>query len=217
MYIDLFKLGIQLEEIKTIRQKVIEFMKDKSLVRPKDLVEEGLPRDYLYQMMQDGDVIKVDRGLYRLVDNDINITQWHSFVEVQKRVPKGVICLLSALVFHRFTTQNPHQIWLSIDHKARQSKFDYPPVRFIRMSGASMNEFIENHRYEGAVLRIYSAAKTVADCFKFRNQVGLDVAIEALKEGWQSRKFSMDELMSCARVCRVSKVIQPYAETIVYS
>lgn len=203
--------------MKTKRQQVIDYMQQKGVVRPRDLQAEGLPRDYLYQMMKEGLVIKEGRGLYRLADDENDITEWNSFVELQRRVPSGVFCLLSALVFHQFTTQNPHKLWLAIGHKAWQPDVDYPPVKFIRMSGTALDEFIEVHQIEGVGVRVYSAAKTVADCFKFRNQVGLDVAIEALKEGWRLNKFSMDELMACAKVCRVANVIQPYAESIVHT
>jgi len=136
---------------------------------------------------------------------------------VQRRVPNGVFCLLSALVFHQFTTQNPHELWIAIPNKAWRPQVDYPPVRYITMSGEALDNGIETHCIDGVDIRVYSAAKTVADCFKFRNRVGLDVAIEALKEGWRHKKFTIDELMRFAEICRVTKVIQPYAETIVHS
>ena len=202
----------------TKRQQVIDFMHKQSIVRPKDLVTMGLPKDYLYQLAEKGLVVKLGRGLYQLPNSEtINITEWTSYVEVQHRVPKGVFCLLSALVFHNFTTQNPHDLWIAIANKAWRPDIEYPPVRYISMSGAALDECIETHLIEGVELRVYSAAKTVADCFKFRNKVGLDVAIEALKEGWYHRKFTMDELTHCAAICRVSKVIQPYTESIVHS
>jgi predicted transcriptional regulator of viral defense system len=204
--------------MKTKQQQVIDYMKERVIVRPKDIVAEGLPKDYLYQLAKKGLVVKVRRGQYQLTNSKLNeITEWTSFVEVQRRVPKGVFCLLSALVFHNFTTQNPHDLWIAIANKAWSPNFDYPPVRYIRMSGPALDKYIETHLIEGTELRVYSAAKTVADCFKFRNQIGLDVAIESLKEGWNKRKFSMDELMECAITCRVQKVIQPYAETIAHS
>jgi predicted transcriptional regulator of viral defense system len=193
-------------------------MQERTIVRPKDLVAEGLPRDYLYQLAKKGLVVKIGRGQYQLPNCKINeITEWTSYVELQRRVPKGVFCLLSALVFHNFTTQNPHDLWIAIANKAWSPEIDYPPMRYIRMSGPALNECIETHLIEGIELRVYSAAKTVADCFKFRSQVGLDVAIEALKEGWRMRKFSIDDLMYAAKICRVSKVILPYAESIVHS
>ena len=196
-------------------QQVIAFMHQQTVVRPKDLVEAGLPKDYLYQLAKDGVVEKLGRGLYQLPNSEI--TEWSSYIEVQSRVPKGVFCLLSALVFYNIGTQNPHKLWMAISNKAWRPEFDYPPVRYITMSGVALDQCIETHRIEGVDIRVYSAAKTVADCFKFRNQVGLDVALEALKEGWRENKFTMDELMDCAEICRVRKIIQPYVESIVHS
>ncbi|OUS09082.1 transcriptional regulator [Gammaproteobacteria bacterium 42_54_T18] len=197
------------------RQQLIDFMRKQALVRPQDVVAAGLPRDYLYRLVKEGVVEKRGRGLYQLPDSDIS--EWTSYVEVQRRVPNGVFCLLSALVFHQFTTQNPHELWVAIPSKAWRPQVDYPPIRYITMSGAALENGVETHCIEGVDIRVYSAAKTVADCFKFRNKVGLDVAIEALKEGWRHKKFTIDELMRCAEICRVTKVIQPYAETIVHS
>lgn len=199
----------------TKRQQVIDFMHKQTVVRPKDLAIAGLPKDYLYQLAKDGVVERLARGLYQLPNSDI--TEWTSYVEVQSRVPKGVFCLLSALTFHNIGTQNPHKLWIAIPNKAWRPKIDYPPVRYITMSGVALDRCIETYQVEGVSIRIYSAAKTVADCFKFRNQVGLDVAIEALKEGWRDNKFTMDELTNCAEICRVSKIIQPYAESIVHT
>lgn len=199
----------------TKRQQVINFMNKQSVVRPKDLVDAGLPKDYLHQLASEGVIEKLGRGLYRLPERDIS--QWANWMEAQRRVAKGVFCLMSALVFHRFTTQNPHELWIAIPNKAWRPEIDYPPVRYITMSGAALDEGVEKHNIEGVNLQVYSAAKTVADCFKFRRHVGIDVAIEALKEGWHERKFTMDELMHFAEICRVKKVIQPYAETIVHS
>jgi len=197
------------------RQQVIDFIREQTLVRPQDVVAAGLPRGYLYQLLKEGLVEKRGRGLYQLPDSDIN--EWTSYVEVQRRVPNGVFCLLSALVFHQFTTQNPHELWIAIPNKAWRPQVDYPPIRYITMSGEALDNGIETHCIDGVDIRVYSAAKTVADCFKFRNRVGLDVAIEALKEGWRHKKFTIDELMRYEEICRVTKVIQPYAETIVHS
>lgn len=197
------------------REQVLELLHQQTLVQPKDVAATGLPKDYLYQLAQEGLVKKVGRGLYQLPDADIS--EWNGYVETQRRVPKGVFCLLSALVFHNLTTQNPHEHWVAIANKAWRPKLDYPPIRYISMSEASLHEAIETHRIEGTDIRVYSAAKTVVDCFKYRNRVGLDVAIEALKEGWRERKFTMDELWHCAQVCRVANLIRPYAESVAHN
>jgi predicted transcriptional regulator of viral defense system len=199
----------------TKRQQVIEFIEQNGIVRPKDLVAVGLPKDYLYQLASGGVVEKVGRGLYRPPDREI--TEWSNWVQTQRRIPKAVFCLMSALVFHQFTTQNPFELWIAIPNKAWRPDVDYPPLRYITMSGAALEQGIEQHCIEGIEIKVYSAAKTVADCFKFRHQLGLDVTIEALKEGWRKKKFSMDELMHFAEVCRVRKIIQPYAESIAHS
>lgn len=197
------------------REQVLELMRQQTLIQPKDVAAAGLPRDYLHQLAQEGLINKVGRGLYQLPDADIS--EWNGYVETQRRVPKGVFCLLSALVFHNLTTQNPHEHWVAIANNAWRPKLDYPPVRYISMSGASLHEAIEIHRIEGTDIQVYSAAKTVVDCFKYRNRVGLDVAIEALKEGWQARKFTVDELWRCAQLCRVANVMRPYAESVVHN
>ncbi|MES2674521.1 MAG: type IV toxin-antitoxin system AbiEi family antitoxin domain-containing protein [Pseudomonadota bacterium] len=197
------------------REQVLELMRKKTLMQPKDVVAAGLPREYLYQMAHEGLINKVGRGLYQLPNADIS--EWNGYVEAQRRVPNGVFCLLSALVFHNLTTQSPHEHWVAIANNAWRPKLNYPPIRYISMSGTSLHEAIEIHRVEGADIRVYSAAKTVADCFKYRNRIGLDVAIEALKDGWQARKFTMDELWHCAQVCRVANVIRPYAESVAHN
>jgi predicted transcriptional regulator of viral defense system len=136
-------------------------------------------------------------------------------VEVSKRIPAGVICLLSALEFHGLTTQMPARVWIAIDPKAWRPRTGHLPVRIVRFSGPALTEGVESYDLERARVRVYSVAKTVADCFKYRNKVGLDVALEALREGWRERRFTMDELWRYARICRVANVIQPYAEAIV--
>ncbi len=197
------------------RQAVLDYLGEHSIVRPKDLVQAGLPKHYLGMFVQEGKVIRIGRGLYQLSEQ--NISEWHSYLEVQRQVPNGVFCLLSALVFHNFTTQNPHDLWIAIDRKAWQPKVSYPPVRYCTMSGDALNERVETHKVDGVELKVFSAAKTVADCFKYRNKIGLDIAIEALKEGWRCKKFTMSELMACAKFCRVENIIRPYAESLAHS
>jgi predicted transcriptional regulator of viral defense system len=200
--------------VKIKQKNVLKFIRAHAVVRPKDLVALGLPRAALYQLEQDKMVRRIGRGLYQLTEQK-NISQWQSLLEVQKLVPKGVICLQSALVFHEIGTQNPHDVWLALEEKAWQPKIEYPVMRFIRMSGLAFTEGIEIHKINGVELKVFSVAKTVVDCFKFRNKVGLDVAMEALKEGWRSKKFTIDELNHFAEICRVHKVIRPYVEAII--
>jgi len=183
------------------------------VVRARDIIKAGLHPEYLRRLCKSGRLIRTGRGLYVLADGDF--TEHHSLAEACMRVPRGIICLLSALSYHEIGTQNPHQIWMAIDRDMRKPAVDYPPVRIFRFSGPSLNEGIEEKKIEGVPVRVYNPAKTVADCFKYRNKVGIDVAIEALKECWRSRRCSIDELVYYAGICRVRNIIQPYMEAIV--
>jgi predicted transcriptional regulator of viral defense system len=142
------------------------------------------------------------------------VTERHSYAEVAKRVPGAVICLVSALTFHEITTQSPASVWVALSKGARTPATASPSLRIVRLSGPSLTEGIENHQVEGVPVRVYSAAKTVADCFKFRNKIGLDVAIEALKDSLRQKKANVNEIYRYAKVCRVSNVIRPYMETL---
>jgi predicted transcriptional regulator of viral defense system len=154
----------------------------------------------------------VSRGLYSLPDPDV--TEHRSTVEVSKKVPKGVVCLLSALRFHALTTQNPHQVWIAIGEKARRPKLEYPPLRVMRFSEATLKAGVNTHVVEGVRIRVFSPAKTVADCFKYRNKIGLDVALEALREVWRERRATSQELWKYAEICRVANVMRPYLESL---
>ena len=143
-----------------------------------------------------------------------DITINHSLTEVARRVPNGVICLLSALQFHNIGTQLPHEVWLAIPPKARRPKGLPVKIHIVHFSGAAFTEGSKEHAIENVQVRIYHPAKTVADCFKYRNKVGLDVALEALRECWRGRKATMDEICKYAKVCRVGNVMRPYLESL---
>lgn len=197
----------------TKKQQVIDYVRQHSLVRPNELEALGLPRVYLYQLAKEGVIDHVGHGLYQWPDTQVD--NHAALSEAAKKVPKGVICLLSALSFHEFTTENPFEVWMALERKSWRPRVDYPPVRFVFMSGEAMEEGIDVHRLNGVDVRIFNPAKTVADCFKYRNKIGLDVALAALKEGWNSRRFTIDELMHYAEICRVKNVIRPYMEALV--
>lgn len=197
----------------TRRQQVINLVQALSVIRPKDLTDRGLPKDYLYMLAQEGVIERTGRGLYQWPDKDLGRHQ--SLAAISKLAPKGVVTLLSALNFHDMTTQNPHQIWLAIDRKSWRPEIAYPPVRFVTMSAETLRAGVETHSIDGVPVNVFSPAKTVVDCFKYRNKVGLDVALEALREGWRARKFTLDELLRYAEICRVKKVMQPYLESLV--
>ena len=195
------------------RQQVIDLVQALPIVRPKDLKKYGLPKDYLYILAREGLIERIGRGLYQWPDKDLG--RYQTLTEACKLVPKAVVTLLSALNYHNITTQNPHQIWLAIDRKSWRPEISYPPVRFVTMSGKALHEGVETHSLDGVLIKVFNPAKTVVDCFKYRNKVGLDVALEALREGWAARKFTMDELLHYAEICRVKKIMQPYIESLV--
>jgi len=186
---------------------------EKGILRARDLDAHDIPREYLRRLTERGDLVRLGRGLYQRADHDV--TAQHSLAEAAKRVPKGVICLLSALRVHGLTTQNPFDVWMAIGHKDREPMVDYLSLRVVRMSGAARTEGVEDHEIEGVSVPVYGPAKTVADCFKFRTTVGTDVAIEALRDFHRKRAGTMDELWHYADICRVRTVIKPYMEAIV--
>jgi len=192
--------------------RIITLARRRGVLRFNDVTGAGIHPEYVRRMVADGWLLRDGRGLYRLPDADV--TEHHSLVEAARRVPGGVVCLLSALSFHQIGTQLPHQVWLAIDVKARRPRVDHPPLRIVRFSGAALLSGIEQHSIEGVGVRVYSAAKTIADCFKYRNKIGLDIALEALHEGWRERRFTMEEIQAYANVCRVANVMRPYMESL---
>lgn len=200
------------QDSQTKRDRLLSVAKRRGAIRPKELEELGIARTYLERLCREGELKKVARGLYVL--SDAQPTENRSLAEVSIKVPAGVVCLLSALRFHDLTTQAPYEVWLALDRKARKPRIDELPVRIVRFSGDALNEGIEEHNVEGVNVRIYCPAKTVADCFKYRNKIGLDVAIEALRDCRRHMKCSADDLWRYARICRVWKVLQPYMEAL---
>ena len=142
------------------------------------------------------------------------MSEHHSLAQATVRVPKGVVCLVSALVFHELTTQSPDEVWLAIDRKVRHPADGFPPLRVVRFGGEALTAGTAVHPIDGRAVRITTPAKTVADCFKYRNKIGISVAVEALREGWAKRRFTIDDLEAMARVCRVHNVIRPYLEAL---
>lgn len=180
--------------------------------RPRDMVMAGYSREYLRRLVSQGDVLQLGRGLY--ASSGFDGDQNQSLVEAAKRVPRGVVCLVSALQFHGIGTQSPHQVWLSLPRGSNRPRDARLPLRFVRFSGSAYTFGIEEHSLTGGTIQVYSPAKTVADCFKYRKKYGLDVAVEALREGWRAKKFTMQDLAAAAAVCRVSRVMQPYLEML---
>jgi len=198
---------------KTNINKLVGLIKKKGIIRAKELTPLGIPRYCLRQLMEKGELQRISRGVYAAADS--LPTSHRTLAEVSKRVPGGVICLLSALRFHDLTTQLPSQVWLAMDRKAWYPKEPGLPLRIVRFSGKALTEGIEDHAIENVSVRIYNVAKTVADCFKYRHKIGLDVAIEALRDALRKRKCTVDELWHYARICRVTNVMRPYLEATV--
>jgi len=196
-------------------EQAIELVHSRGVVSPRDFEERNIPSAYLQRLEQQGIVMRSSRGVYNCIEGEI--TENHSKVEVCKRVPAGVICLLSALSFHNLTTQDPWQVWLAIENKAHRPKIDFPPTRLIYMSGEAFTDGIEEHQIEGVTVRVFNIAKTVADCFKFRHKVGRDVAIEALKDYLNKQRGSRSELYHYSKTCRVYNVMRPYLDALSFS
>lgn len=191
-------------------QRILEIVEQQGVLRPRDLDAHGIPRIYLSRLRERGLLQRVGRGLYILPNADVS--EHHTLAEACKRVPHGVVCLLSALRFHGLTTQSPSEVWLAIGNKAWRPRVDYPPLRFVRFSVRTLEAGVEEHSIEGVLVRVYNPAKTVADCFKFRNKIGLDVALEALRDCRRQRTCTNDELWHYAKICRVTNVMRPYME-----
>lgn len=197
--------------MKTIRDKVLQVARKKSLFRASEVRGAVDPRSTLRRMVAEGELIRVGRGLYGIPDADLS--GYHSLAEATKRYPGGIICLVSALFFHEIGTQMPYETWMMRQDRKVPPSGDFP-IRFVYSVGAAFSYGVEKHKIEGVEVRITSPSRTVADCFKYRNKIGLDVGIEALREGWRQKRFTMDELWKSARVCRVQSVIQPYVEML---
>lgn len=193
-------------------EKVIELARRQGVIRPKDLEPHGVARSYLQRLCEREVLVRTGRGLYVLADAELS--EHHSLVEAAKRVPHGVVCLLSALRFHDIGTQAPFEVWLAVERGAGAPRTKRPPLRVLRFSGNAFSEGVEEHTIEGVSVKIYGPAKTVADCFKYRNKIGVDVALEALKGSLRDRKATVDELWKFAKICRVANVMRPYMEAV---
>jgi len=194
------------------RDRVLQVIGQIGLARPRELEARGISRAQLYRLVREGLVSRQGRGIY--VTAGHAPTAEHTLAQVAKRVPGGVLCLLTALRFHGLTTQAPHEVWIALPEKARRPRLDYPRLRVARFSGAALTIGIETHQLEGVHVRVYSAAKTVADCFKYRNKVGIDVAVEALRDFSRRYRGGATDLARFARICRVARVMQPYLDAI---
>ena len=199
-------------DMDTTAERLINLARSQGLIRPCDLAPLGIPRVSLTRAVRRGQLERVGRGLYGVPGREVSAHG--SLAEVARRVPKGVVCLLSALRFHDLTTQAPFEVWLAIENKSLAPKLDFPPLRIVRFSGAALTEGVEEHVVDGVTIRITGVAKTVADCFKYRNKIGLDVALEALREAWHEKRMASDDIWRYAKICRVANVMRPYLDSL---
>lgn len=197
---------------KTKTAKLLDLVRRRHILRAQDLDKANIPRNYLNRLAKRGHLHKLGRGIYTAAT--LPASEHISLLEVSRKIPKGVICLLSALRFHEIGTQAPHEVWIAIDVKAWTPRITSPAVRIVRFSGDALHYGIQEKEISGGTIRVFGPAKTVADCFKFRNKIGLDVALEALRDTYRGKKATMAELWAAAKVCRVANVMKPYLESL---
>ena len=195
---------------KSARERALTRARKRPFVAAREI---GVHAQELTRLVRDGALERVARGTYRIADRPIS--EHHAFAIVAAINPHSVICLLSALEFHGIGTEVPFEVWVAVERGSRQPSVRNPPLRVVNMSGEAFREGIEVHRIEGQRVRIYSAAKTIADLFKFRTRIGVGIAIEALRDAWQRRLVTIDAVEHYARICRVSRVMAPYLEALV--
>jgi predicted transcriptional regulator of viral defense system len=198
--------------VQPIHERLRELSAAGGVLRARDLSDHGIHSNYLHRLHQRGLVVRVGRGVYVLAEADP--TENRTLAEAAARVPKGVMCLLSALQFHGLTTQLPAEVWLALERGTRRPREEQLPLRVVFFSTPAFSYGVEKHRVEGVAIKVYTPAKTVADCFKYRNKLGLDVALEALRECRRQKRCTMDDLWRAAKVCRVANVIRPYLESM---
>jgi predicted transcriptional regulator of viral defense system len=180
------------------------------ILRLKDFTAQNVGPETLARLVREGVIVRAARGLYQRTDASVDAR--HSLAEATALVPKGVVCLTSALQFHELTLQMPSEVWMAIDRTAWRPRIEYPPVRFVRFSGTALTDGIKRHRIDGIEVAITDPARTVVDCFRYRAKIGLDVALEGLREGLRQRKITSDRLWRHATKMRVWSILKPYVE-----
>jgi predicted transcriptional regulator of viral defense system len=195
-------------------QKAMNFLRSRGGVfRTAEAMKAGIHPRTFYALRDRGIIESLARGVYRLADGPVPSNM--DIVIVATKVPKSVLCLISALDHHRLTNEIPHQVYVAIPRDAEPPRLDYPPLRFFWFSGQVFTEGIEHHEIDGISVKVYSPEKTIADCFKYRNKIGISVALEALKFYRQRKHFKADEIIRYARICRVENVMRPYIEAVI--
>lgn len=196
----------------TLKSRALDIARRRGIARTRDFAAAGIPRVYLQRLSDEGRLVRTGRGLYQLAEAEFSAA--HSLAEAARIAPRGVVCLLSALQYHGLTTQTPHDVWMLLSSKDWAPKNPPVAIKVVRASGESLTAGVERHMIENVPVPITTPAKTVADCFKHRNKIGLDVALEALKDYLRDRKASVDDLWRYAHICRVQNVMRPYIEAL---
>ena len=207
-------LSISMYTSKEKIRKALNLFKDQGgILRTSEVLSAGIHPRTLYKLRDEGYIIKVDRGVYKL--NDHASLSNPDIAIVAARVPNAKICLLSALDFHEMTKEIPHKIHIAIARTQRDPKNDYPPVEVYRFTAESLTEGIEKHEIDGQTIQVYNPAKTIADCFKFRNKIGIEIALEALQRGLEEKNVEVKEILKYAKICRVKNIMKPYLEATI--
>jgi predicted transcriptional regulator of viral defense system len=198
---------------KSTANRVLDLARKTGVLRARDLAAHHIPREYLVRLVKQGKLERQTRGLYTLPS--VDLTEHQTLVQIAARHPDAVVCLLSALSFHGLTTQSPPVVWIALPKGARTPKLDYPPLRVCRFSEGAFHAGVTAHHIAGRTVKIYNVAKTLADCFKYRNKIGIGIALEALQDAWRQKKVTMSDIEKYAAICRVSRVMRPYLEALV--
>lgn len=193
-------------------QKALNLVKEKGIVRSLEFVDEGIPRMTISRLVASHELQQIERGLYCLPQKEFS--EKESLIVVASRVSQAIFCLFTALQIHELTTQIPRKIWIAMPIDSHLPKIDYPPIKMVKYTGKAYSEGVEIQQSDGIDYRVYNVAKTIADCFKHRNKIGIDIAIEALKDAYGKNKVTTDELWHYAKICRVANVMRPYLEAI---
>ncbi len=195
------------------KARAFELLRGRGMLRPRDFAAEGIGPETLARLVRDEAIVRLARGLYQLPTAPTHAG--HTLAEAAALVPNGVVCLISALQFHELTLQVPSAVWIAIGRKAWRPRIDYPPIRFVRFAEPGLVDGVKRHRIEGVQVPVTTPARSVVDCFRYRNKIGLDVALESLREGLRRRRFKPDDLWRFAAKMRTWSVMQSYVEAMV--
>lgn len=201
-----------MKTVMNAKQKVLKIVKKRGVVRASELTKEGIPRVAISRLVSESKLERLAHGLYCLSGTELS--EKEGLVIIGRRVPRAVFCLLTALQLHELTTQLPRKVWIAMPRGSHTPQIKYPPIKMMQYSDDAYAEGVEIMKSDKVNLKVYNLAKTIADCFKYRNKIGIDVAIEALKEAYSKNKVTMDDLWHYAKICRVASVMRPYLEAI---